>query len=71
MCKTTWTLCHSNTLSTNQKLAHWDKYLRREKRKLFTTGTSKVKLEKAIELVELRFHKKKNIFEGVQDVLEL
>jgi hypothetical protein len=54
----------------NQQLAHWAKYLRRESRKLFTTGTSKVKLEKAMELAELGFYKKKNEFEGAQDVLE-
>jgi hypothetical protein len=34
----------------NQQLAHWAKYLRCESHKLFTTGTSKVKLEKAMEL---------------------
>jgi hypothetical protein len=37
----------------NQKLAHWAKYLRRESHKLFTTETSKIKLEKAMELAEL------------------
>jgi hypothetical protein len=40
----------------NQKLAHWAKYLLRESHKLFTTGTSKVKLEKAMELAELGFY---------------
>jgi hypothetical protein len=30
----------------NQQLDHWAKYLRRESHKLFTIGTSKVKLEK-------------------------
>jgi hypothetical protein len=39
----------------HQQLAHWAKYLRRESHKLFTTGTSKVKLEKAMELAELGF----------------
>jgi hypothetical protein len=39
--------------------------------KLFTTETSKVKLEKAVELAELGFYKKKNGFEGAQDVLDL
>jgi hypothetical protein len=48
----------------NQKLDHWVKYLRHESYKLFTTGTSKVKLEKAMELAELGFYKKKNGFEG-------
>jgi hypothetical protein len=48
----------------NQQLAHWAKYLRRESHKLFTTGTSKVKLENAMELAELGFYKKKNGFEG-------
>jgi hypothetical protein len=33
----------------NQQLAHWAKYLRHESQKPFTTGTSKVKLEKAME----------------------
>jgi hypothetical protein len=46
----------------NQQLAHWSKYLRGESHKLFTTGTSKVKLEKAMELVELGFYKKNNGF---------
>jgi hypothetical protein len=54
----------------NQQLAHWVKYLIRESHKLFTTGTSKVKFEKAMELVELGFYKKKNRFEGAQDVLD-
>jgi hypothetical protein len=54
----------------NQQLAHWSKYLRRESHTLFTTGTSKVKLEKAMELAELGFYKKKNWFEGAQDVLD-
>jgi hypothetical protein len=54
----------------NQQLAHWAKYLRHESHKLFTTGTSKVKLEKAMELAELDFYKKKNLCEGAQDVLE-
>jgi hypothetical protein len=53
-----------------QQLAHWAKYLRRESHKLFTTGTSKVKLEKAMELAQPRFYKKKNGFEGAQDVLD-
>jgi hypothetical protein len=44
----------------NQQLAHWAKYLRRESHKLFTTGTSKVKLEKAMKLAELGFYKKTN-----------
>jgi hypothetical protein len=48
----------------NQQLAHWAKYLRHENRKLFTTGISKAKLEKAMELAELGFYKKKNGFEG-------
>jgi hypothetical protein len=48
----------------NQQLVHWAKYLPRESYKLFTTGTSKVKLEKAMELAELGFYKKKNGFEG-------
>jgi hypothetical protein len=34
----------------NQQLAQSAKYLRCESHKLFTTGTSKVKLEKAMEL---------------------
>jgi hypothetical protein len=54
----------------NQQLADWAKYLRRESHKCFTTGTSKVKLEKAMELAELGFYKKKNGFEGAQDVLD-
>jgi hypothetical protein len=54
----------------NQQLAHWVKCLRRESHKLLTTWTSKVKLEKAMELAELGFYKKKNGFEGAQDVLE-
>jgi hypothetical protein len=54
----------------NQQLAHWVKYLRRESHKLFTTGTSKVKLEKAMELAKLGFYKKKNGFEVAQDVLD-
>jgi hypothetical protein len=54
----------------NQQLAHWAKYLRREGHTLFTTGTSKVKLEKAMELVELGFYKNKNVFEGAQGVLD-
>jgi hypothetical protein len=45
-------------------------YLRRESHKLFTTVTSKFKLEKAMELAELGFYKKKNGFEGAQDVLD-
>jgi hypothetical protein len=45
----------------NQQLAHWSKYLCRESHKLFTTGTSKVKLENAMELAELGFYKKKNV----------
>jgi hypothetical protein len=54
----------------NQQLAHWAKYLRRESHTLFTTGTSKVKLENAKELAELGFYKKKHGFEGAQDVLD-
>jgi hypothetical protein len=54
----------------NQKIAHWAKYLRNESHKLFTIRTSKVKLEKAMELVELGFYKKKNGVEGAQDVLD-
>jgi hypothetical protein len=54
----------------HQQLAYWTKYLRRESHKLFTTGTSKVKLEKAMERAELGFYKKKNGFEGAQDVLD-
>jgi hypothetical protein len=54
----------------NQQLAHWAKYLRRESHKLYTTGTSKVKLEKFIELAELGFYKKKNGFEVAQGVLD-
>jgi hypothetical protein len=54
----------------NQQLDHWAKYLRRESHKLFT-GTSTVKIEKAMELAELGFYKKKNGFEGAQDVLDL
>jgi hypothetical protein len=53
-----------------QQLDHWDKYLRRESHKLFTRGTSQVKLEKAMELAQLGFYKKKNGFEGAQDVLD-
>jgi hypothetical protein len=41
-----------------------------ESHKLFITGTSNVKLEKAMELAELGFYKKKNGFEGAQEVLE-
>jgi hypothetical protein len=54
----------------NQQLAHWAKYVCRENRKLSTTGTSKVKLEKAMELAELGFYKNKNGLDGAQDVLE-
>jgi hypothetical protein len=54
----------------NQQLSHWAKYLRHESHKLFTTGTSQVKLEKAMELAELAFYKKKNGCEGAQDVLD-
>jgi hypothetical protein len=46
----------------NQQLAHWSKYLRHESHKLFTTETSKVKLEKAME--QDWVYKKKNGFEG-------
>jgi hypothetical protein len=53
----------------NQQLAHWAKFLRHESHQLFTTGTSKVKIEKAMELAEFGFYKKKNGFEGVQDML--
>jgi hypothetical protein len=53
-----------------QQLAHGVKYLRHESHKLFTTGTSKVKLENAMELAELGFYKKNNGFEGAQDVLD-
>jgi hypothetical protein len=55
----------------NQQLSHWAKYLGRETRKLFTTGTSKVRLEKAMELAELGFYKEKNGFEGAQNMLDL
>jgi hypothetical protein len=54
----------------NQQLAHWYKYLRRESYTFFTAGTSKVKLEKGMELVELGFNKKKSGFEGAKDVLD-
>jgi hypothetical protein len=54
----------------NQQLAHWAKYLHRESHKLFTTGTSKVKLEKAMELAYIGFYKKKNGFEGAKYVLD-
>jgi hypothetical protein len=54
----------------NQQLAHSAKYLCHESHKLSTTGTSKVKLEKAMELAELGFYKKKNGFEGAPDVLD-
>jgi hypothetical protein len=54
----------------NKQLSHWAKYLRRESHKLFTAGTSKVKFEKATELAELRFYKKKNGFEGAPGVLD-
>jgi hypothetical protein len=54
----------------NQQLAHWAKYVRRESHKLFTIGTSKFKLEKAMELAKLGFYKKKNWFEGAQDMLD-
>jgi hypothetical protein len=46
------------------------KYLQRESHKLFTTGTSKVKVKKAVELAELGFYKKNSGFEGAQDVLD-
>jgi hypothetical protein len=55
----------------NHQPAHWVNYLRRESHKIFTTGKSKVKIEKAMELVELGFYKKKNIVEGAQDMLDL
>jgi hypothetical protein len=48
----------------NQQFDHWVHFLRRESHKLFAIGTSKVKLEKAMELAELGFYKKKNGFEG-------
>jgi hypothetical protein len=54
----------------NQQPVHWAKYLNRESHIFFTTETSKVKLEKATELVELGFFKKKSGFEGAQDVLD-
>jgi hypothetical protein len=54
----------------NQQLFHWSKYLHCESRKLFTTGTPKVNLENAMELAELGFYKKKNGFEGAQDLLD-
>jgi hypothetical protein len=54
----------------NQQLDHWAKYQRRESHKLFTTGTSKVKLEKAMELAALGLYKKKNGFECAHDVLD-
>jgi hypothetical protein len=38
--------------------------------KKITTGTTKVKLGKAMELAELGLYKKKNGFEGAQDVLD-
>jgi hypothetical protein len=53
----------------NQQLAHWVKYLRHESHTLFATGTSKVKLDKSMELAELGFYKKKNVFEAAQGVL--
>jgi hypothetical protein len=46
----------------NQQLAHWANYLRCESHKLFTTGTSKFKLENSMELAELGFYKKNNVF---------
>jgi hypothetical protein len=55
----------------NQQLAHWANYIRRESHKRFKTGTSKVKLEYAMELKELGFYKKKNGFEGAHNVLDL
>jgi hypothetical protein len=54
----------------NRQLDHWAKYLRLESHKNFITGTSKVKLEKAMELAGLGFYKKMNGFEGAQDVLD-
>jgi hypothetical protein len=54
----------------NQQLAHWAKYLRPESHKLFATGTSKVKLENAMEVAEPGFFKKKNGFESALDVLD-
>jgi hypothetical protein len=54
----------------HHQLAHWAKYLRRESHKLFRTGISKVKIEKAMELAKLGFYKKKNGFEGAHDVLD-
>jgi hypothetical protein len=53
-----------------QKLDHWAKYLRPESHKLFTTGTTKVNLEKGMELAALGFYKKNNLFEGAQDVFD-
>jgi hypothetical protein len=41
----------------NQQLSHWIKYPRHESHKLFTKGTSKVKLEKAMELAKLGSYK--------------
>jgi hypothetical protein len=49
---------------------YWAKYLRHESHIFFITGTSKVKLERVMELAELRFYKKKNEFEGAWDVLD-
>jgi hypothetical protein len=54
----------------NHQLAHWVKYLHHESRKLFTTGTSQVRLDKAMELDELGFYKKKNGFEGANDMID-
>jgi hypothetical protein len=54
----------------NQQLAHRAKYLRRKSHRLFTSGTSKAKLENAMELEDLVLYKKNNGFEGAQDVLD-
>jgi hypothetical protein len=54
----------------DQQLTDWVKYLHHISRKLFTRGTSTDKLEKAMELAELGFCKKKNEFEGAYDVID-
>jgi hypothetical protein len=57
-------------IHTKQQLADWFKYLHHESCKIYKTGTSKVKLEKAMELAELGFYNKKNGFEGAYDVID-
>jgi hypothetical protein len=57
-------------IHTKQQLADWFKYLHHERRKMFTTGTSKVKLENAMEQAELGFYNKNNGFEGAYDVID-